>query len=93
MPRPNLDIGQWLQSQLADPVLAEVREWLLQEEIPSKETLRGRPQAYHRYAQVLHELYIGPDRILRYIAGPGQAPTCQVPTDFLAKHYTWICYK
>ncbi|MCP3668741.1 MAG: hypothetical protein GY696_40705, partial [Gammaproteobacteria bacterium] len=33
VPQPNLDIEQWLQSQLADPVLAEMQNWLQQEEI------------------------------------------------------------
>ena len=65
VPRPNLDMEQWLQSQREDPVLAEVRNWLIRQEIPNKETLRGRPQVYHRYAHVLHELSIGPDQILR----------------------------
>ncbi|MCP3663253.1 MAG: hypothetical protein GY696_12290, partial [Gammaproteobacteria bacterium] len=36
LPRPNLDIAQWLQSQLADTVLVEVQEWLRRKEMPSK---------------------------------------------------------
>ncbi|MCP3663456.1 MAG: hypothetical protein GY696_13360, partial [Gammaproteobacteria bacterium] len=68
VPRPNLDINLWLQSQQEDPVLAEVRNWLTLQQRPSKDALRGRPQVYHRYAQVLHEISIGPDQILRYTA-------------------------
>ena len=68
VPRPNLDMAQWLQSQREDPVLAEVRNWLTLQERPNKEALRGRPQVYHRYAHVLHEITIGPDQILRYTA-------------------------
>ncbi len=30
--------------------------------------MRGRPQVYHRYAHVLHEISIGPDQLLRYEA-------------------------
>ncbi|MCP3663597.1 MAG: hypothetical protein GY696_14085 [Gammaproteobacteria bacterium] len=56
LPQHNLDPAQWLQNQLADPVLVEVRAWLQREERPNKEELRGRPQVYHRYTQVLHYL-------------------------------------
>ena len=51
--------------------------------MPSKEELRGHPQVYHRYSQVLHDLSMGPDRILRYTAQKfmGQTDRFLVPKD------------
>ncbi|MCP3664421.1 MAG: hypothetical protein GY696_18350 [Gammaproteobacteria bacterium] len=42
--------------------------WFDSRDEPSREELRGQPQVYHCYAQVLRNLIMGEDQILKYRA-------------------------